>query len=171
MADVQSNFPEIERVIQAIADSFNFERPGREQSLGRDALGVVTTSIQDRCRNETDPEGNRWAPNKEWAQKDPRKRGKPVGILGDSDNMLAPLQIQGEQDVTSTQAEVTYGTDEWNRRKAQWFTNGSRASDDGTERSGADNQEARPFYEIGEAEERALDEFFDAELDRYLREL
>ncbi len=156
MAGVSSNLPEIDKVFRDLADTFDFTRPGRQQSLGRDALAAVTTAIGDRCRREEAPGGDRWAENKEWAKKDPRKRGKPIGVLGDQDNMLSPAELAGEQEITKDSAIATYGITDENQQKMEWFSEGNS------------NQAARPTYEMDAETDAALEAVLDEELDRWL---
>ena len=157
MARVTSNLPEIQASLQALGQTFALDRPTHGQSLGRDALAVVTTAIGDRCRAEEAPGGAEWPENKPWADRDPAKRGKPVGVL--TGEMLSPEQLAGEPTITRESATTVYGTDEASRQKAAWFSEGN------------DNQPARPFYEMDETTDKALEAFLDAEVDRYLDSL
>lgn len=156
MATVSSNFPEIQKVLDQIGDTLDFTRPGRQQSLGRDCLATVVVAIEDRCRAEEAPGGADWGPNKDWALHNPQKQGKPVGVLGDTDNMLSPANLAGEQTITREDAGAVYGIDEASKQKAQWFTEGN------------EHQVARPFYELDAKTDEALDQFLDGEIDRYL---
>jgi hypothetical protein len=149
--------------IEALADSFAFDRPGRGETIGKGALDLLAGRIQARCTRMVDPRFRAWGPNLEWAKHDKQKIGKPIGVYGDptADSMLAMVNITGERVIEAHEASMTYGTTPEAKKRIQWFTNGSTDPGDGTERSGAENQVPRPFYD--------LDITDRAELTRYFR--
>lgn len=161
------NLEEVLGDLNAMVDDLQFDRPGREETIGKGALVLLSERIQERCRAEQDPSGSAWPENKEWAKTNKLKQGKPVGVLGDvsDESMLAEVNIDGFREITADQASMTYGGNAKAERKAEWFSNGSTVQAEGTERSGAKNQEPRPFYELGEGDEEALDDYFKAEFD------
>lgn len=157
MARTTSNLPEIRAIIAKLGETLAFDRPGSEGSVGTGALGAAVGAIAERCRAQEAPDGREWAKNKPWAQRNPQKRGKPVGVL--TGEMLSAGQLAGEPTVSRDSATLTYGVTEEAKRKAEWFSEGNA------------NQEARPFFDIGPAEEAAVDRYLDAEVDRYLGSL
>jgi len=165
---MNDNLHEIEAALNSLVEAVRFDRPGRSETLGKGALELVSGRIQDRCRNEQAPGGGRWAPNKEWAAKNKLKQGKPVGVLGDvsEDSMLAARHIDGKRTVAAERAMMEYGDgSEFAERKAEWFSNGSVVQTAGTEPSGAKNQASRPFYELDQSDEAALDSYFKDNFD------
>lgn len=168
MAD---NLSDVVADLNDLVESVRFDRPGREETIGKGALELVSKRIQDRCKREEAPGGSPWAPNKEWATKSKKKQGKPVGVLGDAsdESMLAAANIDGRQTVTADRATMEYGGNPEAEAKAEWFSNGSVVRTPGTAASGAKNQAERPFYEIDASDEEALDRYFEDTLDTVVR--
>ena len=186
MAHAKSNLDEVLAKMDEFTDSFQMNKPHPTVpggTLGKAALDLVSQRIQIRCKAEKGPGGWAWAPNKDWKQahavgavKDDTGTvvgTKPIGVLGDHDNMLSPENIDGEREVLEQTASMEYGAagDEYSRRKAQWFTNGSKTGPQGGERSGAKNQPPRPFYKLAQDDKWALWRFFGDMFDAIMRTL
>jgi hypothetical protein len=90
---------------------------------------------------------------------------KPSG--GD---MLSDVNLTGDVTIEPELIQITYGAPgaDWSRRKAQFFTNGSVPSSDGTEHSGAKNQPPRPFWGLDEEINAKCEERIDVFLDDLL---
>ena len=58
-----SNIDEVIAWLGRFADSFEFTRPGVDQSLGRDMASVVVERIMDRSSRRRAPDGSTWEPN------------------------------------------------------------------------------------------------------------
>jgi hypothetical protein len=162
---------DIERELMAIEDGFNLTSHGADETIGKGALALVSGRIQARDASQAGPGGTGWAANKAWARTNKLKRGKPIGVLSSpgSNSMLAALQIDGTQVITTHTATMVYGVNAAARSKAEWFTNGSMAGVAGSQRSGAKNQPPRPFYELDSTDVAALDTYFVDTFDAVLR--
>jgi hypothetical protein len=135
-----SNIDEIERWFDQIIASINFTLPGKDQSLGRDLVGVVANGIIDRSVPDAKgPDGNPWAENhdpyKAWKAKE--YDAFQPGIL--TGQMLSLESIKGETTINPDSVEMKYGTDTpasgsrngkappdakeppTDRQKAEWF--------------------------------------------------
>jgi hypothetical protein len=153
--------------IEALADSFAFDKPGRGESIGKGALDLLAGRIQARCTRQVDPRFRAWGPNLEWAKHDKQKIGKPIGVYKDPspDSMLAMLNITGQRQIEARHCSMTYGTSKAAKLEAQWFTNGSTDPGDGTQRSGAKNQVPRPFYDLDITDRAAVTNYFKGVFD------
>jgi hypothetical protein len=88
--------------------------------------------IQSRALNsQSGPEGVQWADNAPAYKA--RKGGLPVSIL--TGEMMSDEQLSGVREIGPDEAVMTYGKDDWNRQKAEWFEYGRQ------------NQPARPMYD------------------------
>lgn len=186
MAEVTSNADEIEQALEDLVAAINFTTSGAEGSLGHGLLDVIVDGIDERCANEVDPDGRPWDPNRGVYGRAKRERSLSVGVgyygplNGEGDattltgeqvggEMLSLVQLQGEREIEPDRATMKHGEagNEFARRKGQWFTAGSVATED-AEASGADNQPPRPFYLIGELDEQVIDEYLDRFLDEVI---
>lgn len=108
--DVDSNINEVKLWLHGIVDSFDFTRPGKDGSLGRDMAGVVAEGIIDRSvPDAVSPDGSGWAANE--ARYAAWKRAKfaadQPGIL--SGQMLSLESVRGDVKVTPTEVTMNYG--------------------------------------------------------------
>lgn len=154
MATVTSNLPQINALLNSLADALDLTNDG----LGEDLLGVVVEGLVDRNAAQLDPAGADWAANKEPYASSPRKAGKPVGVL--TGEMLSMVQLAGEKEITSTKATMTYGVNQDARDKSDWFTAG---------RAGV--QEPREFYALDPAIEAKVTERAEEALTRIIEGL
>ena len=134
-----SNIDEVKATLASLTDCLDLSN-----GLGKDMLARIATNISDRARAEEGPDGE-WAANQGAYGRRKQAKGLPVGVGLKHDGgprMLSLQEIKGEPSITPTEATMTFGTDDASKRKAQWFTAGSRATKD-AERSGAKNQPPR----------------------------
>lgn len=136
MADAgNSNIDDVEAWERQLIDSFDFTRPGEDQSLGRDMAGDVAMGIIDRTvAEQRDVNGSPLKPNK-----DPYKTWKEVKLgvyqpLIKTGQMMSLLSVKGEVAVSPDEVVMTYGVNDadedgvTDRQKAEW------------------NSDERPFY-------------------------
>jgi hypothetical protein len=180
MAETRSNLPQVAALLDNLAATVDFTRPGAEGSLGDDVLDIIATGISDRSRMEEDPAGGEWAANRGKYGQRKRGRGLPVGVGfvrggpgggggGGSGVMLSLPELKGTRVIEPQRASMSYGTSDDARRLGEWFTNGATPGPDGGEASGAPGQPPRPFYEYTTDDEaevtRRVEEFVRRELD------
>jgi hypothetical protein len=148
MASVDSNADQVAAALGALVGSFDFTRPGKDQSLGRDLARTVARGIQRRSvPGATAPDGSSWAANEpEYAR---RKRAKYAadqpGIR--TGQMLSLESLVGETTVAPDSVEMRYGTGEPPRRAANGaeLTKGDAATTDRA-KAGYFTDSGRPFY-------------------------
>ncbi len=147
----EHNVPEIVSWLESFqSDVLDF----REDGLGEKVLEKIAAMVQDRTiHGQVSPDGRPLAPNQpDYAA---RKGYRPVGV-GFTEQMLDLEQLKGEQTIEKASAEMEYGQDAENRRKAVWFTEGVDSR----------NQPARPFYDTDPNIEVAVYALLQAEIDR-----
>jgi len=174
MSDFDDGFEEVAADLMNLVDSFDFTRVGRDRSLGHTLIGVIHERIGDRMRNEVDPDGNPWEPNRGKYGDRKRGAGGTVGVGyygqagGTGGGMASEKQIQGKVELEPDSVTSSYGWDDETRRKGSWFTRGSSGPGDG-EVSGAKNQPPRPFYAFNEEDADAVLEEAGRALDRIMQ--
>lgn len=113
MADptLDSNIDEIGSWLDQLVDTYNFTRPGTDQSLGRDLAGVVAQGIQDRTvADQTDANGGPLKPNEPKYAKWKAKRFDAHQPLVRGGQMLSLQSLIGEVEVTADEVIMHYGT-------------------------------------------------------------
>jgi hypothetical protein len=93
---------------------------------------------------------------------DPWQRGPGLIIEGGSSWQLSgpiSIPIKGETYVGKTIATMTFGLSRETRDEASWFTEGGK------------NRPARPFYELGPSEEKAIAAVIDDAAEQQRRAL
>lgn len=152
MTGATSNAAAVSAKLEALVRAVDFTHVGASQSLGRDCLAEVVQGIlADAIGGQKSPDGATLAANHGKYGEAKRSRGLPVGIgmrrkkASTGSPMLSEVEVAGTQDITPDTATLTYGRSELAKRKAQWFTAGSKAAP-GLEPSGAANQPPRPFF-------------------------
>ena len=168
-----SNADAVTRRLLEFAASISFESRGASSSLGRDLLAAQAVDIRDETIAGQSPDGSAIAANRgEFGRRQGCKGRPPGGGLrpsraGDAGRMLSLVEVAGEQVITATTAQMSYGTIDRVRRVAHWFTAGASGDDP----SGAEGQPARPFFGISdEARAKRLAEiraFVRAQIGRF----
>jgi hypothetical protein len=171
MASVRSNLPEVVGAISRIATCFQLTRRRKSsKSLGEEALDVVRKNTLERSLEDhhgpTDAPW--WAPNREWAKHDKRKIGKPVGVLGNSHNMLSAEALKGPILIQANQAEEVVGADEETRQKLEWFQDPFQGIDSAGR---VRDQAPRKIVGFDEKTDKELEKLFDNQLDESIREV
>lgn len=170
MARADSNLPEIEAALDAVAEAFNFEAPGIEgKGLGHEMLNVVADGILDRTiAEQKEPTGSALNPLSPAYKAWKAGHGYPTLIGVKTGHMLSLVEVQGERVIAPDEATMTYGkpgsTDDegkTSRDKAEWFTDGDPAR----------NRPARPFYDLDEEIETAASDHAEKALDEFLDKL
>ena len=146
-----SNRDQINALLDAWVNSIDLT--DRTSQVGRQmadaVLDVMADGIHQRCIDkQAEPNGTAWAENAASYTKRKDKAGKPVGVL--TGEMLGDMEaFKGTRTYEPDKAEMEYGKSEAARKKAEWFTRGSKENPpDEIEYSGAKNQPSRPFYDL-----------------------
>lgn len=158
-----SNIDEVESWEKDLIDSFDFTRPGEDQSLGRDMAADVATGIIDRTTAEQrDATGSPLKPNEpKYAKRKAEKYGahQPLVRTG---QLLSLQSVKGEVTVSPDEIVMRYGTgDAPSRSSTGYISDADRAV---TDRQKAEwNSDERPFYAMDDAiidavAQRAADE-------------
>ena len=132
MAKVRSNLPEFNRAITKIATCMQLTRRRTVgKTLGEAGLDLIRQETYDRSRQEHQGPSTApfWADNTEEYKKRKDKAGKPVGVLGDANNMLSMEHLKGPSLVQSHRAEEIIGADEETRLKLEWFQDPFQGTD------------------------------------------
>ncbi len=147
LVDASDNSDQVGQWLDQLVDTFQFDTPGKDQSLGRDLAGVVAEGIRDRSVPDAKAaDGSTWPPNvPKWAARKRRKYSvDQPGIL--TGQMLSLEALIGEVRISGDVVELVYGTGSsasgegadapTDRQKADWFSNGT------------DWAPERPFFEL-----------------------
>jgi hypothetical protein len=154
MASIQSNLPEIRKVLSDLADTLRPSRKrsgsGSGRSIGNEFLDLTAVLIEHRTIVEQrDPDDMPLAPLSPVTIGRKVRLGYPTTIGIETHHMLDLDQIKGQQQVTANTAEMTYGLDEEARDKAGRFTEGNS------------HQPERPFFDLGRSGEQLLDDYIE----------
>lgn len=185
MAD--SNINEVMAYLHAFVDGFDFTRPGKDQSLGRDLAKTQVDRIMVRAeQGQCGPDGVRWARNstksspwlpggyKQWKEE---QYGWPDEPNRRTNQMLSQTSLYGKTTIAPREIMMIYGTGDaptdskspngffdektdgqvTDLQKAEW------AHEDSGDKPG------RPFYGVGEGDAEALIEVGQENLDGYIR--
>lgn len=108
-----SNLTVVARLIDEVADSVDFTRKGVDRMLGRELLGLIAEGIAIRTiQRQVDPAGRALKPLSKGYRDWKRKNFgiEKIGIL--TGQMLSQRSLEGEQEVTKTTIQMTYGINE-----------------------------------------------------------
>jgi hypothetical protein len=116
---MNSNIAQVVAWLDGFVDSFDFKRPGNDESLGRDVANLGVQRIQDRSLQDRTGFGTAWAPNSEtpshWAPQGYRKWKEDNYGVGEPNSrtgqMLSQQSLFGRTRVESKQVTMVYGTD------------------------------------------------------------
>jgi hypothetical protein len=120
-----SNIGVVVKRVEDFVDSFDFQRPGRAQSLGRDIAHKIAECIHERVDRHVDPSGSPWQPN---STKEPPRGGyrgwkERKYDLVDEPNirtgqMTSQLSLFGNPRINRHDMEMVYGLEEPPERSA-----------------------------------------------------
>jgi hypothetical protein len=171
MADA-SNIDDVAAWEKDLIDSWNFTRPGQDQSLGRDMARDVAVGIQERTvAEQRDAMGGSLKPNekryKTWKEV---KLGvyQPLVKTG---QMLSLESLVGDVTVAPDEIVMNYGTGRSPTRSASPMGGLSKQDEKVTDRQKADwNSDDRPFYAMDDQIIATLADRAAAEFDKIARE-
>jgi hypothetical protein len=114
-----SNIAEVTTWLQGFVDSFDFKRPGVDQSLGRDVAMLAVHRISDRSLSDRTGFGTAWPPNSEkpsrWAPQGYRQWKEDNYGVGEPNSrtgqMLSQQSLYGRTQIESKEVKMIYGTD------------------------------------------------------------
>ncbi len=113
MANLESNLGDVAGWLDRLVDGFDFERPGKDQSLGRDLAGVVANGIRDRSVPDcVAPDQSIWPANeRDYAayKREKYDADQPNVRTG---QMLSLRSLVGRTSVSNELVEMKYGTGE-----------------------------------------------------------
>jgi hypothetical protein len=183
-----SNIDEVIAFLDGFVDSFNFKRPGIEQSLGRDIQYKVADRIQTRALSDRKGTGEPWKENSTRAFPwfpNGYKAWKLENYGADEPNsrtgqMLSQKSIRGRSTIEEREITMIYGTGE----PPASATFGSPAPELlERDRKVTDVQKAyfahtgqtkqlikRPFYEVDESDGVAVSQLCQENLNDLIRE-
>jgi hypothetical protein len=98
-------------------DTFDFKRPGNDQSLGRDVMKLAAQRMRDRSLQDRTGFGTAWPPNSEtpshWAPEGYRAWKEKNYGTGDPNSrtgqMLSQLSMEGRSTIEAKQVTMIYG--------------------------------------------------------------
>lgn len=164
MASITSNLPEIRRNLNDLGQIMNLRRRpgGAQRRIGDEILDVVAVAIEVRTiKQQLDPSGAPLAPLKPRTIARKIRLGFPLKIGIETHRMLDLDEIRGDQIVTSSTASMTYGHEDEEKQKAEWFQDPSNP-----------NQAPREFYDVGKDGEKLIDNYINDEvIDRQIKVL
>lgn len=123
--------------------------------LGKTLCEIATDGVMDNMQDETDPDGNPWAPLSDayGAWKANQFPGQPMAVLHHL--MADPAQVKGIQAIARNEAVVTYGVSQEARDEAAWFIEGDEAR----------NRPPRNFWGITGPALQLIDEMLEQRLN------
>jgi hypothetical protein len=111
MADLDSNVDAVASDIEAFLAGFNFTRPGKDQSLGRDLAVVAATGMIDQAvAQQSDPDGTPYPENEPKYRAWKKKKYSVDQPNVRTGQMLSEQSMLGGTVVGPEQVEMKYGT-------------------------------------------------------------
>jgi hypothetical protein len=169
--------------LQRIIEGFNFTVPGRDQSLGRDVLGLMVERIDSRVSNAVGPDGTPWPEN---STKEPPKggyKGQKGRLYGWTDpgkrtgqTTSVPSLRGNKTTIEANLITMRYGTDSkpsTGGSPTQLVTKQDERRTD-TQKAEYMHTGGRwhvklPFYQVGDGDAEAVTELCQENLDEYIR--
>jgi hypothetical protein len=115
-----SDMDQVAAFLRGFVDSFDFTRPGKEQSLGRDVAGRIVERIADRAVKERRGANSKWQPNSSTPSRSAPKgyrgwKADAYGVGEDAANertgqMLSPTSLYGRTRIEAKEITMVYGT-------------------------------------------------------------
>lgn len=175
-----SNIADVISFLDGFVDSFNFTRPGNDQSLGRDIANKVVERIYDRSLDQRAGPGGPWDKNE---PKYAKWKDKNYGVAEPNSRtgqMLSHQSLFGRTKIDPEQVTMIYGLDEPPVRATFGTPTEKQFEQD---RKVTDVQKAyfahtgqskhrikRPFYAVDESDGRAVVELCQENLNRLIVE-
>jgi hypothetical protein len=181
-----SNIDEVCRWLSEFAESFDFTRPGEDQSLGRDiALTIIRgpeaggqDGILGRCTDGTGPDGTAWPANsRTYAAAKQERYGwdEPNRRTG---QMLSQQSLYGRTTIEPDQVTLRYGTGQppsGSAAPSGYSSKADRETPDTLKASLAHSGQSRqriqrPFYEATREDAENVSATAQENLNEYIRE-
>lgn len=180
-----SNADEVVVWIGQFADTFNFSRPGPDQSLGRDvAMAVIRGpevgqlgGIMGRCVDQTTPNGTPWPENSDNPSGHGYRSQKMKKYGWDETNrrtgqMLSQQSLYGRTTIESDLITLIYGEDATPSASVSptgYISEQDKATTDSDKAKWAHEQK-REFYGLGEGDPENVSRVCQASLNEMIRE-
>ncbi len=174
-----SNIEQVTRWLEGWLDSFDFTRPGREQSLGRDVANKVVERIAERAVNDRKGAESEWDANTEEVAK---QKAAHYGVGDHAPNertgqMTSPTSLYGRTSIEAKQITMVYGTGQPPTRCAT----GAELKESDKQRTDVEkayyahtgqsvHKIKRPFYEVNQDDAVAVVGLCQENLNGYIRE-
>ena len=181
-----SNIGDVMEFLRDFVEGFDFTRPGRDQSLGRDLAHAQVDQIMTRSSKFQSPDGSQWTGNstspwrrypqgyKQWKEEQYGWDDAPNYRTG---QMLSQLSLFGRTRIEPRQITLIYGIEAAPTRSAS--PNGHlNLETDGKvtdvqkatwAHGGEKGKPARPFYGVGDGDAEALCAVAREALHEYIR--
>jgi len=107
----ESNIHEVAEWLREFIESFDFQRPGRDQSLGRDVAMKIVEGIHERVDKHEGPDGEKWPANsstyKAWKADKYGLEDEPNVRTGE---MTSQASLYGRTEINTHDLIMRYGT-------------------------------------------------------------
>jgi hypothetical protein len=170
--DARQIIDEYFRKLTALIATFNFTRQGHQESMGKDAAGIVAQGIIDRSVND------QGGPTGIWLANDPdytvdKVAKYNVSLIGfRTGQMISLPSLLGKLDITPDEVLIHYGTS-----KAPTSSMASNYLSKG-DQDVTDNQKAQyftekkgPFFALDDKIADEVHKYFEHELGLFIGEL
>jgi hypothetical protein len=159
---IRSNFTEVKQGVSGLGSMLKLRRrpPGFRKTLGETIVERSAEAIIHRSLGEqTDPSGRPWKRLSARYLRWKMKHGYSLLKNEMTGEMLSLEQVRGKVVISDDAAQMTAGTDDFVQDKVEWTEEGQPEK----------NRPKRPFYDLGAAGEKALDEVIGEAIDNTLR--
>jgi hypothetical protein len=155
-----------------LIETFNFTRPGKDESMGKDAAHKIAVGIFTRSREEQGgPEGP-------WPENDPdytdwKWNKYHVELIGvRTGQMLSLESLLGKVDVAPTTVEIYYGTGQapTGSMSSSYISQADTSITD-IEKAWFFTRMKGSFYELDDKIANDVKQYFSDELSEFIREL
>lgn len=164
-------FAEYINKLKALIETYDFTRPGRDQSLGRDAANKVAELILDRSvRDQGGPDGT-WPANKDTYTRR-KERLYHVNLIGfRTGQMISLPSLLGHVDIGRHNVTLTYGTGTApsSSMSSPYISESDKQISD-TKKAEYFTARKGRFYALDETISDALRELFAEDLDKFIKQ-
>jgi hypothetical protein len=180
-----SNIDRVVAWLRGFVDSFDFSRPGKDQSLGRDVANVIvrgpqlddTGGILGRCTDGVGPEGTPWPANADSTVAQKQRLYGHEEVNRRTGQMLSQASLLGRTEVAGEIVTLRYGTGSAPSGSAAptgYISEQDKAVTDMQKAQWAHTWQSRrgvlrPFYGMGQGDTEAVVAVCQENLDDYIR--
>lgn len=166
--------------LEQFIQGFDFKRPGRDQSLGRDVAMKVVENIHERVDEHEGPDGKAWDAN---APDYAKWKEKKYGLVDEPNirtgQMTSQQSLYGKTEIGQYEITMKYGTGEAPSRSAAPTGYLSKQDAETTDIEKAvfahtgqsEHKILRPFYGVNEKDRKDIVELMQENLNDYIRDV